>query len=119
EDHKLRLHHRRRLVVMSLALSQKGIDLVDEDDARLNFDGQGEDSCRQLLRLAVPLVGERRYVQIDEAAEAQTVSGRLQGGGVWRHTGHQPPWQWPWPPSSCPHRVARTAALLSAARAAS
>lgn len=43
-------------------------DLVDEDDARLNFVRQWEDGGCQLLRLAVPHVGQRGGLQVDELA---------------------------------------------------
>lgn len=40
---------------------------VDEDDGRLQFNGQREDGGGQLLRLSVPLVGQRTWLQVDEA----------------------------------------------------
>lgn len=43
-------------------------DLIDEDDAGLNFVRQREDGSRQLLRLAVPHVSQRGGLQVDELA---------------------------------------------------
>lgn len=43
-------------------------DLVDKNDAGLNFDGQREDSSRQLLRLAVPHVSQRGGLEVNKLA---------------------------------------------------
>jgi len=51
-------------------------DFVNEDDGRLQFERQREDGGRQLLGLAVPLVGQRGRLQVDEA-EARLFGRRL------------------------------------------
>lgn len=51
-------------------------NLIDEDDAGLDFHRQREDGGRQLLRLAVPLVRQRGRLQVDELT-ARSLGRRL------------------------------------------
>ena len=48
------------------ARAQHGVDLVDEDDAGLEFAGEGEDGIDELIAVAVPFLRQRRDMQVDE-----------------------------------------------------
>lgn len=54
QTHELGLHHGGDLVVLSRSQPEQRVDLVDEDDARLQLLCEREHRCRQLLRLPVP-----------------------------------------------------------------
>lgn len=61
------------------ALSQHGVNLVDEDDAGLQLPGEAEDGIDQLVAVAVPLFRQGGDVQVDEAG------ARLVGKGFGEH----------------------------------
>ena len=65
--HEQSFDHSRRFVVVGVSRPQQGVNLVDEYYARLNFDGQREHGCGQLLRLSIPLVSQSGSVQIQKS----------------------------------------------------
>ena len=60
-------------MVVLVAHPKKTVDLVDEYDAGLDFGGEREDRPGQLLGLAVPLVREGGYVQVQESGTSFSV----------------------------------------------
>lgn len=58
----LGLDHSTCLVLATSSLSEDGIDLVNEDDTRLQFTCQGKDGVDELVRVAVPFFGQSRDV---------------------------------------------------------
>lgn len=64
--HELRLDHPARLVVPAPPRPQHGVHLVDEDNRRRQLPRQREHRRDQLVAVAVPLLRQRRDVQVDE-----------------------------------------------------
>jgi hypothetical protein len=67
-------------VLSASPLAQYCVDLVDEDDARLQLAGQTEDGVDELVAVTIPLLCEGRNVQVDEAG------ARLVGQGLGQHS---------------------------------
>jgi hypothetical protein len=68
EGHEFGFDHVGGFVIIGAALSEHGVDLVDEDYARLEFAREGEDSGDDLVAIAVILFGQSRDVKVDEAS---------------------------------------------------
>jgi hypothetical protein len=81
ENYLLSLNHSAGLVLTTPALSKHSINLINEDDARLEFTSQGEHCANEFVRVTVPLFSQSRDVQIDEAC-ATLVSQRLCKHGL-------------------------------------
>jgi hypothetical protein len=77
--HELGLDHAACFVLARSALSQDGVNLVDEDNARLQLPCQAEDGVDELVGVAVPLLRQGGDVQIDEAGAG------LVGEGLGEH----------------------------------
>ena len=63
----LGLHHTARLVLTAPSLPQDCVNLVNEDDARLQLPCQTEDGVHQLVAVTIPFFCESRDVEVDEA----------------------------------------------------
>mmetsp|Transcript_5095 Transcript_5095/g.12244 ORF Transcript_5095/g.12244 Transcript_5095/m.12244 type:complete len:294 (-) Transcript_5095:107-988(-) len=64
--HEFALHVVAGLEFAVLTLTEEGVDLVDEDDARLHLPRQREHRLDELLRLAEPLVLQRRQRDVEK-----------------------------------------------------
>lgn len=52
-------------------------NLINKDDAGLQFDSEGKDGRREFLRLSVPFISQCGRLQVDEVAAGR--SGRRLG----------------------------------------
>mmetsp|Transcript_3901 Transcript_3901/g.11290 ORF Transcript_3901/g.11290 Transcript_3901/m.11290 type:complete len:389 (-) Transcript_3901:239-1405(-) len=68
KGHELRLHVVGRLVLVAVPLPQHGVNLVDEDDRRLQLHGEGENRGHELLSVAEPLALQRCGPHVNEAS---------------------------------------------------
>lgn len=79
-DHSLCLYHGRRLMVPAGSGPQYGIDLIDEDDARLHLPGQRKDGVDDFIRVPIPLLRHGRDVKVDEGRATLVSQGFRQHG---------------------------------------
>lgn len=54
--HELSFHHACNLMIALCPLSQKGINLINENDTRLRLPCETEESSDEFIRFTVPLV---------------------------------------------------------------
>lgn len=65
--HALCLDHAAGLVLAAAPLAEDGVNLIDEHNAGLQLPCQTEHRIDQLIAITIPLLRQRRDVQVDEA----------------------------------------------------
>jgi hypothetical protein len=78
--HELCLHHPRHLMITLRSLPQKGVNLVDKDDAWLRLPCKAEETGYEFVRLSVPLVRKHRGGDVDEGGPGLLGQGFREHG---------------------------------------
>ena len=68
--HQLSLYHATRLVLAASSGTKHGINLVNEDNAWLEFSRKGEDGVNKFVGVTIPLFSQRGDMEIDKTSTA-------------------------------------------------